>query len=242
MTPRAVVRAARLCGLDLVGICDHNSAENVPAVVAAAEEAGLRVLGGLEVTSQEEVHVLGLFDVDDGMKALGAMQEIVHENLPGLNNEEVFGEQLVYGADGSVVGRSDRLLIGATTLALGEVVEAIRGLGGLAVASHVDREGFSIIGQLGFVPEGLPLDAMELSPRAVNRVEPLFRRAEGDLPFVAGSDAHRLDEIGSASTAFRAREASVAGLRRALGSLPAPRASRQAGAGDAPPELRLRGS
>ena len=64
MTPSAIVRAAKEAGLDLIGICDHNSAENVPALTKAAEGTGLDVLGGLEVSSREEVHVLGLFDRD----------------------------------------------------------------------------------------------------------------------------------------------------------------------------------
>jgi hypothetical protein len=33
----------------------------------------------------------------------------------------------------------------------------------LVVAAHVDREAFSIIGQLGFIPESLVLDALEIS-------------------------------------------------------------------------------
>jgi predicted metal-dependent phosphoesterase TrpH len=216
MTPRAIVKTARQSGLDLIGVCDHNSAENVPAVVEAAKEEGLEVLGGLEVASQEEVHVLGLFDVRDDTDALGAMQEIVHRNLPGVNDEDIFGEQLMCRADDSVIGRSDRLLIGATTLTIREVVEAIRKLGGLAIASHVDRESFSVIGQLGFVPEGLPLDAMELSPRAVAGAEPRFQALGRGFPLVAGSDAHRLGEIGAASTAFRMAGAGVDGLTEAL--------------------------
>ena len=36
MTPSAIVRAAKEAGLDLIGICDHNSAENVPALTEAA--------------------------------------------------------------------------------------------------------------------------------------------------------------------------------------------------------------
>ena len=38
-------------------------------------------------------------------------------------------------------------------------------MGGIAIASHIDREAFGIVGQLGFIPEGLSLDALELSPR-----------------------------------------------------------------------------
>lgn len=226
MTPSAIVRAAKEAGLDLIGICDHNSAENVPALTKAAEGTGLDVLGGLEVTSREEVHVAGLFDVRDNRDALEEMQHIVLQNLPGVNEAEVFGEQLVCGGDDSVVRRSDRLLIGATTLTIHEVVEAIRRLGGVAIASHVDRESFGIIGQLGFVPEGLRLDAMELSPRAGESESWRGQALGSGLPLITSSDAHRLSEIGTASTTFRMQEPSVDELRKALSSRPDPLAGR----------------
>ena len=37
-------------------------------------------------------------------------------------------------------------------------------LGGLAVASHIDKEAFSIISQLGFITEDMGFDALEMSP------------------------------------------------------------------------------
>jgi PHP family Zn ribbon phosphoesterase len=234
MTPSAIVRAAKEAGLDLIGICDHNSAENVPALTEAALGKGLDVLGGMEVTSREEVHVLGLFDVRDNRDALEEMQHIVLRNLPGVNEPEVFGEQLVCGGDDSVVGHSDRLLIGATTLTIHEVVEAIRRLGGVAIASHVDRESFGIIGQVGFVPEGVRLDAMELSPRAEESESRRSGSMDGSacpngrgwrsaalgsgLPLIAASDAHRLSEIGRSSTTFRLAEPNVDELRKAFSS------------------------
>ena len=218
MTPEAIVATAASRGLDVIAICDHNSAENVRAVAAAAEGRTLTVMGGMEVTSQEEVHVLGLFDGSDAA-ALDALERIVYENLPGENDEATFGEQTVYGEDGSVGGRNTHLLIGATTLSLERVVEAIRDLGGVAIASHIDREGFGIIGQLGFVPEGLALDALELSTRAGEREQWRSVSRETGLPLVWSSDAHRLDEIGAASTVFEMKSACAREFKGALLSL-----------------------
>ncbi len=215
MTPRAIVGAALAKGLDLIGICDHNSAENVPPVAAAAGGGPLVVLGGMEISSREEVHVLGLFD-DDG--ALWTMQRLVYENLPGENDEKVFGEQMVLGEDGSDARTSSRLLVGATTLTIEQVVEAIQNLGGLAIASHVDREGFGIIGQLGFIPEGLGLDALELSPHSGGRERWNSLSRESGLPLVESSDAHRLADIGVVSTSFDMESACVAELGKALSS------------------------
>ena len=67
MSPREVVNAALHKGLDLIGICDHNSAENVLAVKKAGMRNGLMVLGGMEVASSEEAHILVFFDDDDDL-------------------------------------------------------------------------------------------------------------------------------------------------------------------------------
>ena len=83
----------------------------------------------------------------------------------GKNHENAFGMQVIANEHAEVLGFNEHLLSGATTLNLDSIVAAIHDLGGLAVASHVDREGFGLIGQLGFIPQGLPLDAIEVSRR-----------------------------------------------------------------------------
>ena len=90
-----------------------------------------------------------------------------------------------------VVGFSERLLIGATDITIERLVDLIHQHGGLAIAAHVDREGFGIIGQLGFIPESLPLDALELADPAKRSCIP----QTGRLPVITSSDAHRLEDV-----------------------------------------------
>jgi PHP family Zn ribbon phosphoesterase len=207
MSPRNVVREAKKKGIQLIGICDHNSAENVPAVEKSAEKEGIKVLGGMEVTSKEEVHILALFDTRG---KLFSLQEIVHDNLYGTNEERVYGEQVIANEDDEVIGFSKKLLIGATEITIGRLVDLIHKFGGLAVAAHVDREGFGIIGQLGFIPEGLPLDALEvMNPSGRDNIP-----QKGKLPFITSSDAHSLQSIGRRSTMFLMENASVEEMKR----------------------------
>ncbi len=213
MRPNAIVRAAKARSLDVIGICDHNSAENVQAVKNAAREKGLAALGGIEVSSREEVHVLALFDDDAGLQA---MQQTIYENLPGKNDRVVFGEQLVCDEDDSIVGRNRRMLIGAADLTIEQVVEAIHGFGGIAVASHIDRAGSGILGHVGSVLEGLKLDALELSLQAEERQQ--WRSQARGLPLLAFSDAHRLAHVGTASTSFVMESVCVKELFKALNS------------------------
>jgi PHP family Zn ribbon phosphoesterase len=70
--------------------------------------------------------------------------------------------------------------------------------------------------QLGFVPEGLPIDALEVSPRySTEEVGQCFPYTRG-YPLVSFSDAHRLEEIGKTSTTFTGSEPSVKELHKAL--------------------------
>jgi signal transduction histidine kinase len=98
-----------------------------------------------------------------------------------------------------VTGFEERLLIGATTWSLDRVVAAIHDAGGLAVAAHVDRERFGLIGQLGFVPPGLPLDALDVSARTP-LPEARARFGATRLPVVTSSDAHEPRALGRAVT------------------------------------------
>ncbi len=213
MSPLTIVRQAKKKGLDVIGICDHNSTKNVAAVRQAGQREGLTVIGGVEVCSEEEVHILGLFDEEESLRE---MQRLIDQNLHGENNPELFGQQCLCDEYDAIVGWETKLLIGAVELSVEEIVENIHRLGGLAVASHVDRDSFSLFSQLGFVPEGLQIDALEVSPlHSVTEARDCFPQTK-DYPLVSFSDAHRLKEIGTTFTTFTGDWPCVTEFRKAL--------------------------
>jgi len=212
MTPRAIVERARQVGLDLIAICDHNASENAEAVAAAGRHVALAVLLGIEVTTREEVHILGLFDRPHDLQTV---QDHVYAYLDGENQPDVFGPQVVMSENGAIVGENKRLLIGACDLALDEVVGMIQSYGGCAIASHVDREAFGLIGQLGFVPD-VALDGLEVSPRmtVAGAREKLSLGMQHAV--IRSSDAHRLEEIALATTVFEMVAPTAHEIRLAL--------------------------
>ena len=213
MYPRAVVAMSLARRLDVIAICDHNASENIPHVIKCAEGTGLVVLPGMEIMSSEEVHVLALFDKLDNLNPL---QELVYSHLPGKNNEDLFGCQAIVNEHDEVEGLSERFLIGATTLPLSEIVNGIHNLGGLAIAAHIDRESFGILGQLGFIPDGLWLDALEISRQtglaAARRRYPDLARSA----FIESSDSHVITDIGKGITRALLEEATTAELKMAF--------------------------
>lgn len=196
MTPPAIVRAALEQGLNMIAICDHNSAGNAAAVQAAAGDA-LAVIAGMEITTAEEAHVLGLFPDAASAEAAGAE---VHETLPPImDTAKMYGRQLALDADGRIRDIDGRMLFMASGFALNEAVDVIRRHNGLAVASHVDRPSHSVISQLGFFPADVRFDAIEISAAGMtNRREAEFEPL--GLPMEAASDSHFLNDIGSCRT------------------------------------------
>jgi len=213
MHPRALIEAALARKLDIIAICDHNSMENVRYVMRAAAGTTVTVLPGMEITSAEEVHVVALMDSFDQAQTL---QDIVYDHLDGINDEDVFGVQAVVNECGEVEGLNPRLLIGATTLTLTSLVEAIHEYGGLAIASHIDREAFGIIGQLGFIPPDVRFDALEISA-ALGIAKARQRYPElAEYPFITSSDAHYLADIGRSVIRLRMEFPTLAEIQSAL--------------------------
>ncbi len=216
MSPRRIVGKALERNLDLIAVCDHNAAENVGAVMRAGQERGLPVLAGMEISSMEEVHSLALFDKEE--QAL-AMQAFVYGHLRGTNRPEIFGDQVVANEFDEVEGFNDRLLIGATELPVHTILDEIHRLGGLCIASHVDRPSYSLLSQLGFIPQDLALDALEISPNMTR--ESLLERIPdaAGYPVVTFSDAHFPDDIGKVFTYFLMKGPELEEVRMALRGL-----------------------
>jgi len=214
MTPGRIVARAAALGISIMAVCDHNTVEQVEVTSTIAKKKGIRVIAGIEINTSEEVHILGLFGkLTDAFR----MQAIVYEHLQsGENNKEAFGPQVLVNENEEVLGFNKRLLIGATDLSVNRIVELIHGFNGLAIASHIDREGFGIIGQLGFIPQGVEFDALEISYRADREEAHTRFRLYRHIPWITSSDAHRLEDIGRSTTGFVMEHSTFDELRLAL--------------------------
>lgn len=213
MIPPLIVQRAQELALGIIAITDHNSAENVAAVMEAARGRELAVLPGMEVQTKEEVHLLCLFDTVE--QAL-SWQEEVYAHLPPLkNNDEVFGPQFVVDASGEFVRYNERLLLTSVSLSVEEVAAAVEARAGLCVASHIDRPAYSLLANLGFVPSGARLAALELSRQAnLEQLRATNPSLEGYALIVSG-DAHQLDQMAD-RTVITVEEPTIAELGMAF--------------------------
>ena len=194
MTPRNIIEQAASRGINILAVCDHNSTENIAVTQEIGKKRGIVVIPGMEITSSEEVHVLGFFE---NLERAFDMQELIYGHLqPGDNDEDAFGMQVIVNEDDEVLGFNRRLLIGATDLSVNKIVELIHVFRGIAVASHIDRDVFGIIGQLGFIPPEAGFDALEISSRTGMHEAVEKFSSYRSIPWITSSDAHQLEDIG----------------------------------------------
>lgn len=217
MSPWNIVRMSQLEGLSLIAITDHNTAANAGAVMRVGDELGLVILPGMEVQTREEVHLLAIFPT---LEAVAAFEEFIWDHLPDIpNRPEFFGEQILYDSQDRQVASIERLLLQSVMLGVEEVGAAITAHAGLTIAAHINRRSYSLIGQLGFVPRDLKLDAIEID-RSFS-----YKRFTDEYvslrhyPVLSNSDAHQLtDIVESHQSAVLIQEPSFLALRELLES------------------------
>ena len=211
MTPNNLVNMAYLKGLEVIAVCDHNSARNLPACKAVADARGLIFLPGMEVETREEVHVLTLFaSIEAAMK----FSYWIYDHLPDIPNTPLlFGEQIAMDEDDEPIFTEKRLLIQSTTLSIDAVTARCRAEGGIPVPAHINRPSNSLISSLGFVPLELNLTALELYENL-----PAPDMDFSSYHIVYNSDAHMLNDISERIHFISAFEKSPEGVLAYLSS------------------------
>jgi PHP family Zn ribbon phosphoesterase len=193
MTPNNIVNMALLKGLDIISVTDHNSAENLRAVMNCACGKNLIVIPGMEIETREEVHIVCMFP---SLEAALKMQDIIYNALPGLKNrEEIFGQQIVMDENDNITGFNERLLLTAADISVEDVFKQVRLMEGVAIPAHVDRNSYSVISNLGSIPENLGIKCLEVS-RNCDMVS--LRESYPDIikyTLIKSSDAHNLGDI-----------------------------------------------
>jgi predicted metal-dependent phosphoesterase TrpH len=203
ISPRRIVEKAYQAGLMLIFITDHNSVENAEAAMKTASKyENIRVYPGMEVTSREEVHTLALFE---DLNSAYAMQNELYGYLPDAISEKEYKEQVVANELDEVEGFCKKSLFSAANLSIEEIVNLIHKYKGLAVAAHIDRDSFSVLSQLGFIPGNLQYDALEVSPNTeIEQAKIRYKEYSDSYNFVKGSDSHWLESIGTVFTEYEA--------------------------------------
>ncbi|KYO64800.1 PHP domain-containing protein [Thermovenabulum gondwanense] len=187
MIPPNVINMAKLMGVNIISVCDHNCAKNVEAFIKASGKEIL-VIPGMEVQTMEEVHVLCYFRDINNMRVF---ENYIYRGIPDIKNiPELFGNQHIVDEKGDTVGIEERMLSLSVKYSINEIFRKVKDLGGLFVPAHIDRKSYSIISNLGFIPEDINPDALEVSKSALK--ERNLIDVPMDIIKIYSSDAHNL--------------------------------------------------
>lgn len=191
MTPNNIVNMACLSGLDIIAVADHNTIGNVEACMKVAESLPITVVPAMELETSEDVHFLCLFENIDIAREFDewlAPYKATHKNRP-----EIFGEQQYMDENDEVIGTEENLLVTATQVSIYEAKKKIDTLPAVIIPAHVDRSSYSIISNLGFVPDDLGFSTVEISKNISKedclKLYPYLEKYN----IITDSDSHYLD-------------------------------------------------
>lgn len=206
MTPNNLINMSIIKGLDAVALTDHNACENVRAAAAVAGDK-IIFIPGMEVETSEEVHIVTLFPTAD---AAEEMQRILVDSSPYIpNRPEIFGNQYIMDENDEICGEIDRMLVTASGLDIYTVVAAAKDLGGIAYPAHIDRESYSVLSNLGFIPPDLDISAVEITEKSRTALEGEYSNRYN---IITSSDAHYLWDISERNHYIEVSDASVRGI------------------------------
>lgn len=209
MTPNNIANMAKIKGLDVIAVTDHNTVGNLRAVAEVAEECGLLFLPGVEVTCREEVHILAYFPDVPSAEAFGAW---LYEQMPPLpNSPDFFGQQLLMNAQDEIIGEEPRMLAQASTVNIHELEAQVRQMGGVCVPAHINRPSNGILGVLGMLPMDVTFPSLEVNLRVEMPPIPLEMHL-----VLRASDAHQLEDIAEQEFALEVADHSVEAVFAAI--------------------------
>ena len=193
MTPATIIGMAKLAGVDVVAIADHNTARNLPFAAIACREYGVKLIPAIEVTTQEEVHILCYFDTVENALLAG---EELYASLPDIKCDTViYGDQIICDEHDNNVGTLSKLLITATGFDVYDTFNLAKKYNGIAVPAHIDKNSYSVLSVLGFMPDDINFTAVEV--KDVTNLETFIKRGqlEDIYEVISSSDAHTLEQI-----------------------------------------------
>lgn len=206
MTPNNIVNMAKILGLDVIALTDHNTCENCPAVVEAGKRAGVCVVPGMELSTAEDIHMVCLFpDVD---KALAFSAYVRAHTHAVANRPDIYGRQIKMNGEDDILGEEGDLLLMASNITAEKAYETVRTFGGFVYPAHIDRDSYSVTAVLGDVTPECRHGFVEISYDAdVAQLKRMYS-LEG-MAFIQSSDAHYLENMKEAANTIDLPELSA---------------------------------
>ncbi|MFO7657179.1 MAG: PHP domain-containing protein [Bacteroidales bacterium] len=214
MAPVRIIEKAVAEKIDILAITDHNSTLHCKLMCELGKEAGIKVLPAVEITTSEEVHCLAFFET---VETANEFQHVIEQYKPDIpNRKEIFGNQPVVDKEENILYEVDWLLISALRLTLGEAVNTVTSMNGIFVPAHINRTSNSILANLGFIPDSLKINAVEISKNCDVGIYLAKLPEINKYTVIRGSDAHCIEDIGTGFTELHMKNVDFGEIKMAL--------------------------
>lgn len=194
MTPHNIVNMAKICELDVISVCDHNSLAQQTMMMNIAHVHKMNYLIGVEVQTIEDVHICCYFKMMEDSERFG---EWINQNLLPIENDiRFFGNQWICDENDHGVKQEKRLLLQSVQETIENVCVQCHENHGLVSLAHACDRTNSILTQLGFIPQNLEFDMIEIKndeqKEKILAMHPWLKY----VFWIKNSDAHYLEDIG----------------------------------------------
>ena len=220
MTPNNLVNMAKLLGLDVIALTDHNTSRNCGAAMAVGREIELLVIPGMELTTSEDIHVVCLFPNLE--KALAWDGYVDAHRIKIKNRPHIYGRQVIMNASDEETGELEHLLLPATEVSIMDAYRLVKSFGGICYPAHIDRDSLSVLSVLGEIDESCGFVTVELADvgklDALRRQHPILET----LNIVTCSDAHYLENMRDATNTLELEALTAENVITALDTPPLP--------------------
>ncbi len=214
MSPSMIIDHALINKLDIIGITDHNSTKNAVVCKEIGENSNVFVLMGAEVTSKEEVHCLCFMPNEEKLLEFQKYLEI-HINRK-KNNSKFFGNQFVVDCRENILDEEELLLIQSINQDIYQLSEKVESMGGIFIPAHIDAHRNSLGSQLGFIPDDLKFNALEIvHKQKLNEYSEKYKIPNNTF-ITSSSDAHYLCDIAKRYTEFKLDELNFENIKKAM--------------------------
>ncbi len=197
MTPNNLVNMAKLLGLDVIALTDHNTCLNCEAAMKVGEEVGLLVIPGMELTTAEDIHAVCLFPTLEKALAFSAYVDENRFKVP--NKAEIYGRQVIMNENDEEVGEIGHLLLPASFIGIYDAYRKAEEFGGICYPAHIDRDSLSILSVQGEIDPYCGFRTAEFAD--ISKLDQLKSRHPilEHMNIITCSDAHYLENMRDAA-------------------------------------------
>ncbi len=197
MTPNNLVNMAKLLGLDVIALTDHNTSLNCEAAMKVGEQVGLLVIPGMELTTAEDIHAVCLFPTLE--KALAFSEYVDQNRIKVRNKPEIYGRQVIMNENDEEIGEIEHLLLPGSFIGMYDAYRKAQEFGGICYPAHIDRDSLSILSVLGEIDPYCGFRTAELAD--ISKLGELREKHPilDHMNIITCSDAHYLENMRDAA-------------------------------------------